>query len=125
MSPAFYHIAHLVGLILLFVGFGALASGNRKGMMYHGIGLLILLIAGFGMIAKIKQGMPSMSYTEPWLIAKYAIFLILGLVLPVLAKRKMLPANAVLWIAILLGGCAAYLGKMQGAAFLFLKAAGS
>jgi hypothetical protein len=113
MSVAFYHIAHLVGLIFLFAGFGALASGNRKGMMYHGIGLLILLIAGFGLIAKLKGAMPSMSYTEPWLIAKYAIFLIIGLVLPILAKKKTLSASAALWIAIVLGGCAAYLGYLK------------
>jgi hypothetical protein len=104
MSIAFYHIAHLVGLILLFVGFGALASGNRKGMMYHGIGLLILLIAGFGIIAKLK-----IPYTSHFIIAKGVIFLILGF-LPVLIKKKTLSAGAVMWIAIVLGGCAAYLG---------------
>ncbi|HSI62930.1 MAG TPA: hypothetical protein VLE43_07415 [Candidatus Saccharimonadia bacterium] len=104
MSIAFYHIAHLVGLILLFVGFGALASGNRKGMMYHGIGLVILLVAGFGLIAKL-----GLSYTAPFVIAKGVIFLILGF-LPVLVKKKTLSAAAVLWIAIVLGGCAAYVG---------------
>ncbi len=111
MSIAFYHIAHLVGLIFLFAGFGALASGNRKGMMYHGIGLLILLIAGFGLIAKLK-----LEYTSPFIIAKFVIFLILGF-LPVLVKKKTLSATAVLWIAIVLGGCAAYLGYLKALPF--------
>lgn len=112
MSPAFYHIAHLVGLILLFAGFGAVASGNRKGMMYHGIGLLILLIAGFGLIAKMGY-----SYTSPFIIAKGVIFLILGF-LPVLSKRNVLPATAVLWIAVLLGGLAAYVGYLKKLPFV-------
>lgn len=116
MSLGIYHVAHVVGLILLFVGFGAIASGNRKGMMFHGIGLLILLVAGFGLIAKLKKLVPDMTYMEPWLLVKYGIFLTLG-VLPVLAKRNILPAPAVLWIAVALGGFAAYLGKLQGGAF--------
>ena len=112
MSPAFYHIAHLVGLILLFVGFGAVASGNRKGMMYHGIGLLILLVAGFGLIAKLQ-----LSYTSPFVIGKGVVFLLLGF-LPVLAKRNILPASAVLWVAILLGGLAAYMGYLKKLPFV-------
>lgn len=112
MSVAFYHIAHLVGLILLFAGFGALASGNRKGMMYHGIGLLILLVAGFGLIAKL-----GLSYTSPFIIAKGVLFLILGF-LPVLAKKKTLSATAVLWIAIVLGGLAAYVGYLKKVPFI-------
>jgi hypothetical protein len=107
MSIAFYHIAHLVGLILLFVGFGALASGNRKGMMYHGIGLLILLIAGFGLIAKLQ-----IPYASHFVIGKGLIFLILGF-LPVLVKKNVLSASAVLWIAIALGGLAAYMGYLK------------
>ncbi|MFZ4765496.1 MAG: hypothetical protein ACOYMN_11125, partial [Roseimicrobium sp.] len=65
MSPVFYHLAHLVGLILLFVGIGGLAGGySKSALKFHGLGLLILLIAGFGLVAKLK-----LSYTAPWVLA--------------------------------------------------------
>ena len=112
MSPLFYHVAHLVGLMFLFVGIGSLAGGHSKGAMkFHGIGLLILLVAGFGAIAKLK-----LSYTAPFIIAKLVIWLLLG-ALPVLIKRKVLPAGGAVILAIVLGGCAAYLGYVKALPF--------
>lgn len=115
MSPVFYHILHLVGLILLFVGFGGLLSGDanarRSAMKFHGIGLLILLVAGFGLLAKLK-----LPYTAPFVITKFIIFLLLG-ALPVLAKRKVLPAGGVVMIAVVLGACAAFLGYTKALPF--------
>jgi hypothetical protein len=106
-----YHLLHIIGVVFLFAGFGALASGNRKGMMYHGIGLLLLLVAGFGFLARQKMG-----YTAPFLIGKYVIYVVLA-VLPLLAKKKIVPAGAVLWIAIALGACAAFLGYTKALPF--------
>jgi hypothetical protein len=106
-----YHLLHILGVVILFAGFGALASGNRKGMMYHGIGLLILVIAGFGFLARQKMG-----YTSPFLIGKYVIFAVLA-VLPVLARKKIVPAGAMLWIAIVLGAVAALLGYTKAMPF--------
>jgi hypothetical protein len=112
MSVAFYHIAHLVGLILLFIGFGGMAGGYSKAAMkYHGIGLVILLVAGFGLIAKLH-----LSYTMPFIIAKLVIFVVLG-GLPVLLKRGKLSGGATMWIAVVLGGCAAYLGYLKALPF--------
>ncbi len=112
MSPAFYHVAHLVGLILLFLGFGGMAGGYSKGAMkFHGTGLLILLVAGFGLIAKLK-----LSYTAPFVIAKLVIFLVLG-ALPVLLKRRVLPPGAAVILAVVLGACAAYLGYVKALPF--------
>src|SRR6187399_2242513 len=106
MSPVFYHIVHVVGLIMLFVGIGGMLSGDpnarRRAMMFHGIGLIVLLVAGFGLIAKLQ-----LPYTSPFIIAKAVIWLVLG-ALPAFAKRMSAPAVAV--IAIVLGACAAYLG---------------
>lgn len=110
MSPIVYHLAHLVGLILLFVGFGGMlnsSSNSKSAAKYHGIGLLILVIAGFGMIAKLK-----LSYTAPWVLGKVAIFLVLG-VLPVLAKRRVLAPPVLVWVAIILAGVAACLGYLK------------
>ena len=112
MPPHIYHILHLVGVIFVFVGIGGLLSPNgntRTGMKYHGIGLLIILIAGFGLIAKLN-----LSYTAPWVIGKMIIWLALG-GLPVLAKKRALQPGVIVLIAVALGGVAAYLGYLKPA----------
>lgn len=112
MPPHIYHILHLIGVIFLFVGIGGLLSANgntRSTMKHHGIGLLILLIAGFGLIAKLK-----LSYTSPWVIGKLIIWIALG-GLPVLARKRSLQPSVIVLIAIALGGVAAYLGYLKPA----------
>ena len=76
---------------------------RKQGGMLHGIGLLVILVAGFGMIAKLHYGFPL------WVILKLVIWLVLG-ALPVLVKKKVLPCAAVWVVALLLGCVAAYLG---------------
>ena len=112
MPPHIYHLLHLVGVIFLFVGIGSLLSPNgnaRTGMKFHGIGLLILLIAGFGSLAKLH-----LSYTSPRVIIKLLIWLALGL-LPILARRRALQPGVVVIIAVALGSVAAYLGTLTHA----------
>lgn len=108
---AVYHIAHLVGLIFLFVGIGIMLgpNGGRGGAKFHGIGLLILLVAGFGMIASLNKAGAKISYSAPWVVGKLVIWLLLG-ALPVLAKKRVLQPGVLAIIAIALGGVAAYLG---------------
>ncbi len=114
MSIAFYHYLHLLGLILVFVGFGSLmsAENSKSAMKWHGIGLLISLISGFGMLAKmgIMANMPS------WVWAKIVLWLILG-GLPVLAKRRVLAPSFVVLLAVLCGAGLAYLGYFKPALF--------
>jgi hypothetical protein len=114
MSPAFYHIAHLVGLMFLFLGFGALIGGQSRkaAMQFHGIGLVIMLIAGFGLIAKL-----GLSYSAPWVLVKLGIWLALG-ALPVLAKKGVLSVRAVAVIAVVLAGFAAASGYLKTLPFL-------
>jgi hypothetical protein len=109
MSPAFYHIAHLVGFMFVLLGFGALLGeqSRRTAMRLHGIGLVIMLVAGFGLIAKL-----GLSYSAPWVIAKMVIWLALG-VLPVLSKRGVLSVRGVLVIAVILAGLAASMGYLK------------
>lgn len=109
MSLAFYHIAHLVGLILVFIGFGALLSAEsaRSAMKWHGIGLVVSLISGFGLVAK-----HGLSYSSPGLLVKMALWLVLGF-LPVLARRKVLPAPVVLVIAVVIGATLAAIGYLK------------
>ncbi|MEZ5385607.1 MAG: hypothetical protein R3F13_08830 [Prosthecobacter sp.] len=112
-----YHFLHLIGLILVFVGFGGLLSseGAKKSMKWHGIGLVISLVSGFGMLAKMSKGLPEGApslYTQPWVIAKFALWLVLGF-LPVLAKRRVISAPMVVLIAMVVGGVLAWLGYFK------------
>ena len=114
MNPLLYKVIHLAGVIGLFTSFGAiLASAGscekcRKGAtMMHGISLLLLLVAGFGLLTKLYQ-----NQFHAWVIAKLVIWVLLG-VAPVLAKRKLLPNGAILAGVLLLGVAAACLGILR------------
>lgn len=105
-----YHIAHILGLACLFLGFGAMQSAGeiKPGMKWHGIALVIMLITGFGMLAKlgIFASMPV------WVIIKIAMWLLLG-VLPTLAKRKVLPFGLLVPVALVIVAVNAWLGYMK------------
>lgn len=103
MTPDTYKVIHIVGLIALFLGIGGMLAGGRKSFaLLHGIGLLVVLVAGFGMQAKGNLGFPG------WLIGKLAIWVVFA-VLPVAYKRKAMPAAFILLGALVLGGLAAWL----------------
>jgi len=114
MNPLIYKVAHLAGVICLFTSFGAiLASAGacekcRKGAtMLHGASLLLLLVAGFGLLSQLYG-----NQLHAWVIAKLVIWVLLG-VAPALAKRKLLPNPAILVCVLFLGVVAAYLGIIK------------
>jgi hypothetical protein len=119
MSLQAYHYLHLIGLILVFIGFGGLLSsdGFKSAMKWHGIGLVISLVSGFGMAAKyakmLPEGAPSY-YTQPWVLIKFALWLVLGF-LPVLAKRRVVAPQVAVLLAVLVGAGLAYLGYFKPA----------
>jgi hypothetical protein len=101
-----YHVLHIAGLITLFLGFGCILGGNyRTGMKWHGIGLLIMLVAGFGMLARLGL----MTSLPAWVWIKMGVWLVIGF-LPVLAKRQVLPNGIVVLLAVLCAVVAATLG---------------
>ncbi|WP_133795399.1 hypothetical protein [Prosthecobacter fusiformis] len=110
MPLAVYHILHLVGLILVFIGFGALLSteGAKSSMKWHGTGLLISLVSGFGMLAK----MGLFSALPVWVYIKLALWLVLG-ALPVLAKRRVVKPVVVVVLAAFIGATMGYLGYLK------------
>lgn len=112
MSLAFYHISHIVGLILVFVGFGALLSSesSRSAMKWHGTGLLISLVSGFGMLAKLQI----FSTMPTWVWIKIALWLVLGF-LPVLARRRVVAAPLVVVFAVVIAAAMGYLGYLKPA----------
>ena len=94
MSYEAYKIIHLVAIVLLFSGLigilavkmsGGVLDGKVKSLMFasHGIGLLVLLVSGFGLLARLN-----LTHAIPgWVFGKLAIWLILGGSLA-LVKRK-------------------------------------
>jgi hypothetical protein len=111
LSITFYHVAHIVGLVFVFIGFGALLSteGAKSAMKWHGAGLLISFITGFAMLSKLGL----MKDLPVWVFVKMGLWLVLGF-LPVLAKRRVLSPTVVVLIALIIGGCLAFLGYPGG-----------
>ncbi|MEZ6187567.1 MAG: hypothetical protein R3F62_21475 [Planctomycetota bacterium] len=115
MSYEFYKVLHLLGLMLLFFAIGGYTlKGDPEGPgakraklllgLCHGLGLLILLVAGFGLLAKMQL----MSSFPTWAILKILIWLAFGAA-PVAIKKT--PALVrPFWAGIVfLGVVAAYL----------------
>ncbi len=106
MDPVTYKILHLAGVIGLFLSLGALAAAKgslKPAAIGMGVSLLVILVAGFGMVAKLKFGM------APWVIAKIVIWVALGASISVF-KRNLLPRPVAVTLVLLLGITAAYLG---------------
>ena len=103
MPPYIYSIIHIVGIITLFMGFAYGMKQWSKGVaIAHGVGLLLILISGFGLIAK-KYG----NQFQTWMFVKLVIWLALGGAL-VLIKRKKVTGIAAWALLISLGGAAAW-----------------
>jgi len=109
MDPLYYKVLHLAGVIALFLSLGALAASRgslKPAAIGMGVSLLVILVAGFGMIAKYQYGFPG------WVIAKLVIWVLLGCSLSVF-KRGLLPRPAAVALVLVLGIAAAYLGLVK------------
>lgn len=114
MSYEFYKVLHVVGVVLLFLGLGSalIPAENgqnpyrRASLIFHGIGLVLLFVAGFGLLAKLQLGFPG------WVIVKIVLWLVFG-AMPVLAKRGVLQPVPAWTIAAVAGALAAWLGVMK------------
>jgi hypothetical protein len=108
MSYEIYKVLHLFGLVTLFASLGALTivplDRRKPFMMLHGIAAVIMLVAGFGLLARLQL----MGSMPGWVHAKIAIWVILGAT-PVILKKKPNLAFKVLLLSLLLGGAAAFL----------------
>ena len=113
MSALVYKVLHIFGILLMFIALGgatarALSGAGKDGPgrklagITHGIALLVILVSGFGLLAKLGLGFPL------WVWIKIVIWLLLG---AAVALVRRLPQHATLfWFAIpLLGAFAAYL----------------
>lgn len=119
MTLLTYKVLHLIGGFLLFAALGALTlrqadGGVREGAqpsklasISHGIALLVILVGGFGLMARL--GMTHGWQWPAWLWLKLALWLLLGASL-VLIRRMPKAAPVLWWLFPLLGGLAAWLG---------------
>lgn len=106
-----YRLIHFTGIFVLLFAFGSLFTGEKstKGAAIgHGIGLLLILLGGFGMHASPVGGEFKLKDTyrliygttfPTWLILKIVIWLALGACM-VLAKRRVIK-GALAWILII------------------------
>jgi hypothetical protein len=112
MPLIFYKLLHILGLLMLFAAMGgavinvATADSSWKKLhgALHGIGAFLLLLGGFGMLARLEimAGWPG------WVWGKLAIWLVLAGA-PFLIRKAPDKAKGFLFGAILLGFAAAYL----------------
>ena len=115
LSYSVYKLLHYFGMFLIFTAVGgvtvhAAGGGDKESnparralAVSHGIGLLLMAVAGFGMLAQI-----GVSAMGGWLWAKIIIWLVLGAATVLPYKARSL-AGAMLMLVPLLGALAAYL----------------
>lgn len=115
MSYQFYKILHLVSLMLMFSSVGGLLlhamNGGTKATnpsyklaaAGHGSALLLLLVSGFGMLAKGGIAFA----TNPWIHIKLLIWFVMGALVMVPARAPGL-AKPTWVLAPILGGIAAW-----------------
>lgn len=116
MSLEVYKIVHLTGVLFLFLALGAgiLRSRQADGggafaravPITHGLALLVILVGGFGAVARLAVGFPA------WVIVKLAIWMVMGLLMVVVRRTPQLAG--VWWVVVpLLGATAAFLALFK------------
>jgi len=108
MNPLLLKTIHVAAALGVFTAMGAIIAaageGTRKwANILHGISLLLLLLLGLHMLFSLK-----LASTGGWWHAKIVLWLFLGAA-PALAKRKVIPAPALLGLILVGGAAATYL----------------
>lgn len=114
MPHSFYNLLHIAGLVMLSLSLGGmllhrqLGQGDRPKLLsiLHGVGLFLILLAGFGMLARLGIHWP----WPGWVFLKVALLVVLG-AFPALARR--FDAGLGWWVAMGLIVLAAWAGIMK------------
>jgi hypothetical protein len=114
----FYKVVHIIGIVLVMSALGATAihalnGGTRqtnaaRGLVagLHGTGVLLILVGGFGMLARL--GFRHGAMFPGWLLVKLAVWLAAAGLLYVPYRRPALAKPIYLALPVL-GGLAAYM----------------
>ncbi len=113
-----YKVIHLIGIFLTLAALAGLALAAANGAtrqtnaatrmiaVSHGLGLFIILVGGFGLLARL--GVIHGSAFPGWVWGKLAIWLVIGALVAVPYRRPQL-ARLVFLAVPVLGGLAAWL----------------
>lgn len=117
MPLPFYKLLHIVGIILIMSALGGAAvhamtigaeatpSSRRLLAVLHGIGAFLVLLGGFGMLARLG----AMHGNFPgWVWVKLVVWVILSAAL-IIPRRRPTLARPLLLALPFLGGLAAYM----------------
>lgn len=114
LSYEVYKLIHLIGIIMIFVTLGGIMihafNGGTKADNHwrkaagitHGVGLLFVLVGGFGLLARIGIQWP----WPGWVFGKAVIWLLLGGISGVIYKLGV-EGKGLWYVVILLGAIAA------------------
>jgi hypothetical protein len=120
MPYEIYKIIHLTGIIMTVIALGGLSmhailGGEKRqnpfrkpAMITHGVGLLFVLVGGFGMLARLGIHWP----WPTWVIVKFAIWLTFGAAAAMVYRKPVLN-HAVWWGSIVLVAMAATMAIMK------------
>jgi uncharacterized membrane protein len=114
MSYEFYKIIHYLAIFAVFLGLGGaiMAQMLNKGPKYpekkivaitHGVGMLAILVSGFGLLARLGV----VGNTPPWVWIKLTIWLGFGAMLALVHRFNQ--KSKLWWILTLVLGFAAIL----------------
>ncbi len=85
MQADYYHVIHFFALVLLVSGVTqSLLSPERSrmGSVLTGISTVLVAVAGFGLVAKLGYSLSSF-----WILSKLLIWVLIGVGVPLVAKR--------------------------------------
>jgi hypothetical protein len=110
-----YKNLHLIGVFMILVALGGLIlqqinAGAREQVwrrpvaITHGIGVVLVLVSGFGMLAQAGIFWP----WPGWVVGKIIIWLIFGALVALIGRTPIL-AKPLWWTTIVLAAIAAYL----------------
>ena len=109
-----YKLLHLVGVFLLLISLGGqlvhkdLGDWRKYLKISHGIGLLLILIAGFGLLARLGIAWP----WPLWIHLKILVWVVLGLT-PILLRSLPTSGKGLWWVVLALVAFAAYLANFK------------
>jgi hypothetical protein len=118
LSHQFYNVVHILGIVLLVMALGGMAlhaanGGTRRdnvarGLVaaLHGIGAFLVLLGGFGMLARL--GVMHGSGFPGWIWVKLVVWVLLGAA-AVLPYRRPALARPLLFAVPALAAVAAYM----------------
>lgn len=106
ISYNIYLIVHFLGILMVFLAFGSMiarsalqpdnVSWRKFGAITSGIGLFLILLGGFGMLARLHLGVPG------WAFIKLFVWLALG-AMTALINKKPQAAKPLWYITLALG----------------------